>query len=110
MVSASRGCLDMVRDGKLSSSAAKEVLTEMVASGEPAITVAERLDLLQVSDAGAIDQAVEEVLSAQPDAVARYQSGEEKVIGFLVGLVMKSTGGKADPKLVNETLRRRLNA
>ena len=104
------GLLDMVKDGKLSSSAAKEVLTEMVASGEPATAVAERLDLLQVSDAGAIDQAVADVLLAQPDAVRRYQSGEEKIIGFLVGLVMKSTGGKADPKLVNETLRRRLNA
>jgi len=102
------GLLAMVKEGKLSSSAAKEVLTEMVASGDEASVVAERLDLLLVSDTNAIEAAVTEVLAAQPDAVARYRSGEEKVIGFLVGLVMRSTGGKADPKLVNETLRRQL--
>lgn len=103
------GLLAMVKEGKLSSSAAKEVLTEMVVSGDDAVAVAERLDLLQVSDAGAIDEAVAGVLAAQPEAVDRYRAGEEKVIGFLVGLVMKSTGGKADPKLVNETLRRQLS-
>ncbi|MGI8518113.1 MAG: Asp-tRNA(Asn)/Glu-tRNA(Gln) amidotransferase subunit GatB [Acidimicrobiia bacterium] len=102
------GLVAMVKEGKLSSSAAKEVLAEMVTSGGEASVVAERLDLLLVSDTSAIEAAVAEVLAAQPDAVARYRSGEEKVIGFLVGLVMRSTGGKAEPKLVNETLRRQL--
>ena len=102
------GLLAMVKAGKLSSSAAKDVLANMMTSGEDAPAVAERLDLLQLSDTSAIDQAVTEVLLAQPDAITRYQAGEEKVIGFLVGLVMKSTGGKADPKLVNEALRRHL--
>lgn len=102
------GLLAMVKTGKLSSTAAKDVLADMLTSGEEAAAVAERLDLMQVSDTSAIDQAVTEVLAAQPDAITRYQAGEEKVIGFLVGLVMRSTRGKADPKLVNEALRRHL--
>ncbi|MGH8957447.1 MAG: Asp-tRNA(Asn)/Glu-tRNA(Gln) amidotransferase subunit GatB [Acidimicrobiia bacterium] len=102
------GLIAMTEDGRLSSSAAKEVLFEMLRSGEQAEGVASRLDLLQISDTSAIEEAVAEVLAAQGEAVERYRSGEEKVLGFLVGLVMKSTGGKADPKLVNQILRRRL--
>ena len=70
--------------------------------------IAARLDVLQVSDTGAIDQAVSAVLAAQPEAVERFRAGEEKVLGFLVGMVMKQMGGRADPKLVNESLRRLL--
>jgi aspartyl-tRNA(Asn)/glutamyl-tRNA(Gln) amidotransferase subunit B len=102
------GLLAMVGEGKLSSSAAKEVLFEMLQSGGDAAAVAERLDLLQLSDTSAIEAAVASVLATQSDAVARYRAGEEKVVGFLVGQVMKATGGKADPKLVNEVLRRQL--
>ncbi|MGH8923534.1 MAG: Asp-tRNA(Asn)/Glu-tRNA(Gln) amidotransferase subunit GatB [Acidimicrobiia bacterium] len=102
------GLIAMTEDGRLSSSAAKEVLVEMLMSGEPAEVVAARLDLLQISDTSAIEAAVAEVLATEGAAVERYRSGEEKVLGFLVGLVMKSTGGKADPKMVNETLRQRL--
>ncbi len=64
-------------------------------------------DLVQISDTGALDAAVDEVLAANPEAVDSYRAGEAKVVGFLVGQVMRATGGKADPKLVNEISRSR---
>ncbi|HUP17413.1 MAG TPA: Asp-tRNA(Asn)/Glu-tRNA(Gln) amidotransferase subunit GatB [Acidimicrobiia bacterium] len=100
----------MITEGKLSSSAGKEVLGAVLAGqGSPAEAAAV-LDLLQVSDQGLIAAAVDEVLAVNPDAIVRFRSGEEKVLGFLVGLVMRSTGGKADPKLVNQLLRTKLSA
>jgi aspartyl-tRNA(Asn)/glutamyl-tRNA(Gln) amidotransferase subunit B len=99
----------MITGGKLSSSAGKEVLGAVLAGqGSPAEAAA-ALDLLQVSDQGLIAAAVDEVLAVNPDAIVRFRSGEEKVLGFLVGLVMRSTGGKADPKLVNQLLRTKLS-
>ena len=99
----------MITGGKLSSSAGKEVLHAVLAGqGSPAEAAA-ALDLLQVSDQGLIAAAVDEVLAVNPDAIVRFRSGEEKVLGFLVGLVMRSTGGKADPKLVNQLLRTKLS-
>jgi aspartyl-tRNA(Asn)/glutamyl-tRNA(Gln) amidotransferase subunit B len=100
----------MVVGGQLSSSAAKEVLGAVLGGqGSPAEAAA-ALDLLQVSDQALIAAAVDEVLGVNPDAIVRFRSGEEKVLGFLVGMVMRSTGGKADPKLVNQLLRTKLSA
>jgi aspartyl-tRNA(Asn)/glutamyl-tRNA(Gln) amidotransferase subunit B len=98
----------MVEGGELSSSAAKEVLAGVLAGEGSPRQVAEGRDLLQVSDEGAIVGAVEGVLAANPEAVDRYRAGEDKVLGFLVGQVMRATGGKADPKVVNALLRRAL--
>jgi aspartyl-tRNA(Asn)/glutamyl-tRNA(Gln) amidotransferase subunit B len=64
--------------------------------------------LVQISDAGEIEGAVDEVLSANPGEVERFRGGEEKLLGFFVGQVMKLTKGKANPKLVNELLRKKL--
>ena len=100
--------MGLVMDGKLSSSAAKEVLTAVLAGDGSPKEAAAALDLLQVSDQGLIAAAVDEVLAANPDAIDRFRSGEQKVLGFLVGLVMRSTGGRADPKLVNQLLRTKL--
>ncbi|MGQ0848418.1 MAG: Asp-tRNA(Asn)/Glu-tRNA(Gln) amidotransferase subunit GatB [Actinomycetota bacterium] len=100
--------LSMVGDGLLSSSAAKDVLTGVIrGEGSPREVAANR-DLLQVSDRSVIEAAVTQVLASQPEAIARYRAGEGKVLGFLVGQVMRATGGKADPKLVNEELRSQL--
>ena len=99
----------MVTGGKLSSSAGKEVLGAVLAGQGTPAEAAAALDLLQVSDHGLITAAVDEVLAANPDAIVRFRSGEQKVLGFLVGLVMRSTGGKADPKLVNQLLRTKLS-
>ena len=100
--------LSMVEEGAVSSSAAKEVLEGVLAGEGSPRAVAEARDLTQISDLSEIDGAVDEVMAANPDAVESYRGGEQKVLGFLVGQVMRATGGKADPKLVNQVLRDRL--
>jgi aspartyl-tRNA(Asn)/glutamyl-tRNA(Gln) amidotransferase subunit B len=96
--------IGMVNENLVSASAAKDVLDGVLrGEGEPA-DVAEARDLLQLTDDSAVETAVDEVLAANPDAIERYRSGEQKVVGFLVGQVMRATQGKADPKAVNELL------
>ena len=100
----------IVEDGTVSSSAAKEVLEGVLdGEGDPR-AVAESRDLVQISDTDALEEAVDEALAANPDAVESYQAGETKVVGFLVGQVMRATQGKADPQLVNEMLREKLGS
>jgi aspartyl-tRNA(Asn)/glutamyl-tRNA(Gln) amidotransferase subunit B len=101
--------ISMVDDGSLSSSAAKEVLDGVLSGEGSPRDVAERRDLVQVSDTGALEVAVDEVLAGNPKAADEFRSGEEKVLGFLVGQVMKATQGKADPRVVNRILRDRLS-
>ncbi len=99
----------MIADGSISSSAAKDVLDGVMrGEGSPG-AVADARDLRQISDTGAIERAVDDVLGANADAVERYRAGEQKVVGFLVGQVMRATQGKADPKLVNQFLREKLS-
>ncbi|MGH8915618.1 MAG: Asp-tRNA(Asn)/Glu-tRNA(Gln) amidotransferase subunit GatB [Acidimicrobiia bacterium] len=99
----------MVDEGVVSSSAAKEVLDGVLSGEGPPRLVAERRDLIQVSDRGELEAVVAEVLAANPQAMEGYRNGEQKVIGFLVGQVMKATQGKADPRTVNELLRAKLS-
>lgn len=95
----------MIDDNKLSSSAAKEVLiAAMDGEGSP-VDIAQARDLLQVSDVGAVEAAVDTVLAENPDAIEKIRSGDMKPIGFLMGQVMRVTGGKADPKVVQSLLR-----
>ena len=106
---ASGACLVEFADGSISSSAAKDVLDGVMrGEGSPG-AVADARDLRQISDTGAIERAVDDVLGANADAVERYRAGEQKVVGFLVGQVMRATQGKADPKLVNQLLREKLS-
>ena len=94
----------MLDENKLSSSAAKEVLVAtMDGDGSPA-EIAEGRDLLQVSDVGAIEAAVDSVLADNPDAIEKIRAGDMKPVGFLMGQVMRVTGGKADPKVVQSIL------
>ena len=100
----------IVEEGVVSSSAAKDVL-EGVLSGEGSPrSVAEARDLVQISDVSALEDAVTEVIEANPDAAESYRSGEKKIIGFLVGQVMRATQGKADPKQVNRILADKLDS
>jgi len=95
----------LVKAGQVSRQAAKRVLAELVQHPtEPAAAVSERLGLVQVSDTGAIEGWVRETLAAHADEVARYEAGETKLMGFLVGQVMKRSAGKADPKAVSAAL------
>jgi aspartyl-tRNA(Asn)/glutamyl-tRNA(Gln) amidotransferase subunit B len=98
----------MVKQGTLSSSAAKEALSGVMAGEGSPHEIAAARDLVQVSDEGLIGAAIDRVLAANVEAIERFRGGEEKVLGFLVGQVMRATGGNADPKLVNALLRQRL--
>jgi aspartyl-tRNA(Asn)/glutamyl-tRNA(Gln) amidotransferase subunit B len=95
----------MSEEDALSATAAKEVLKAVLDGRGSPRQVAEELDLLQVSDVSAIEAVVDEVLSANADAVEKVRGGDVKPIGFLVGLVMRATGGKADPRVVQELVR-----
>jgi aspartyl-tRNA(Asn)/glutamyl-tRNA(Gln) amidotransferase subunit B len=100
----------MVGEGALSSTAAKDVLARVLAGeGSPA-AVAEQYDLLQISDAGALEAEVDAVLAGNPDVVAKLRAGDMKPVGFLVGQVMRATGGKADPRIVSDLIRTRAAA
>lgn len=100
--------VSMVGGGDLSSTAAKEVLTRVLAGEGSPREVATFRDLLQVSDEGAIGPEVDAVLAAHVDEVSRIRDGEERLVGFLVGQVMKATGGRADPRLVDRMIRERV--
>jgi len=97
----------MTAAGDLSATAAKEVLGGVLAGEGSPRGVAEERDLLQISDEGAIEIEVMAVLDQHPDAIAKIAGGDPKPIGFLVGQVMRATGGKADPRLVQELIRRK---
>ena len=100
--------ISLVKDGTVSKQAAKTVYGELIGSMESPRSVADRLGLVQVSDTGQLGGWVDEVLAAHPAEVARFRGGEAKLIGFLVGQVMKRSGGKADPKAVQPVLQERL--
>src|SRR5579885_957821 len=85
-----------------------DVFAEMVATGADPGTIVERKGLRQVTDADAIAAAIDDVLAAQADKVAQYRAGRDKLYGFFVGQVMRATGGKANPALVNELLTKKL--
>jgi aspartyl-tRNA(Asn)/glutamyl-tRNA(Gln) amidotransferase subunit B len=94
----------MQNDGAVSASAAKEILGAVLSGEGSPGEVAESRDLMQVSDVGALQVIIDEVLAENPEAVAKLAEGDEKVLGFLVGQVMRNSGGKADPKLARELL------
>ena len=101
---------EMVTRSELSSSAAKEVLHGVLSGEGGPAGVAEARDLLQISDSTVVESAVAGVLVDNEDALERMRSGDMKPVGFLVGQVMRATGGKADPKLVSELIRAAANS
>ncbi len=96
--------LDMVRDGKLSHTAAKGVFATMRSSGKSAPVVAAEMAVTQVGDDSQIEQWIEEVFAELPAETSRFRAGEKKLTGVLVGAVMKKSKGRADPKKVNALL------
>ena len=98
----------LVRAGTVSRQAAKKVLAEMLTRSEPGAAIAQALGLVQVQDSSAIDQWVAETLAAHQAEVGRYKAGEQKLLGFLTGQVMKRSKGKADPKAVGTALSKAL--
>ena len=101
--------LRLVQSGVVSGKIAKTVFDEMCSTGKRAKTIVEEKGLTQVKDEGAIETAVDEVLAANPDEVALYRGGKEKLFGFFVGQVMRKTKGKANPQLANDILKKKLS-
>ena len=102
------GMLKRITDGTISSAGAKEVFRAMWAEGGDADAIIDAKGLKQVSDSGAIEKIVDEIITANADKVAEYRSGKEKLFGFFVGLAMKASKGKANPAQLNEVLKRKL--
>ncbi len=98
----------LVQGGTVSHQSAKKVYAMLRTSPDEPQAIAERLGLVQVGDTGQLEQWIDEVLAANPGEVARYKGGEQKLIGFFTGQVMKKSGGKADPKAVGPLLGKRL--
>src|SRR5690349_21477718 len=102
--------VELVEEGAISRANAKEVLEAHVTGGDTVATIVEDRRFRQISDSGAIGAAVDDVLAANPGAVADYRAGKSQVIGFLVGLVMKATRGQANAAAVQAAIRERLEA
>ncbi len=94
--------------GKINNNQAKEVLVEMFGTGKSVANVIEQKGFQQLSDSGAIEKIVDEVIAANENHVSAYHGGNEKLFGFFVGQVMKASQGKANPKIVNEVLKKKL--
>ena len=94
----------LAADGTLSGPLAKQVFEIMLDTGEGAAAIVEARGLRQVNDTGAIDTAIADILAANPDKLADYRGGKDKLLGFFVGQTMRAMGGKANPAVVNERL------
>ena len=102
--------LKLVADGTISGTIAKQVFEIMLETGEAAAAIVEERGLRQTSDTGAIDAEIDKILAANADKVAEYRAGKQALFGFFVGQVMKAMQGKANPGVVNERLRGKLDA
>jgi aspartyl-tRNA(Asn)/glutamyl-tRNA(Gln) amidotransferase subunit B len=104
------GLIRLVEQGSISGSIAKDVFEKMYETGRPAEAIVEAEGLAQIQDEGMLEDLVRATIAQHPGPVGQYRSGRTATLGFLVGQVMKATGGKANPKLVNQLMRRALEA
>jgi len=108
------GLIDLISDQTISGKIAKQVFVKMIESGDSASDIVEREGLKQVTDTGAIEKVVDEIMAANPEQVAQVQAqkaeghAKPKALGWFVGQVMRASGGKANPQAVNEILKAKL--
>ena len=100
--------IDLIVKGTISGKIAKDVYEDMLSSREKPSAIVEKKGLLQISDTSAIEKIVDEILAKNAGEVEKYRAGKQQVFGFFVGETMKATKGKANPKVVNEILQRKL--
>jgi aspartyl-tRNA(Asn)/glutamyl-tRNA(Gln) amidotransferase subunit B len=100
--------IKLIDDGKISGKQAKDVLVDMFKSGKTAETIVAEQGLVQLSDTSEIDALIDKVIEANPQQLASYRGGKETLFGFFVGQVIKASKGKANPKIVNERLKVKL--
>ena len=101
--------LDLMADNTINGRIAKDVFEAMVETGKDPAAIVDEKGLRQVTDTSAIDAAVAKIVAANPDKVAEYKSGKDKLFGFFVGQTMKAMAGKGNPALINEALKRALS-
>ncbi|MCC6597299.1 MAG: Asp-tRNA(Asn)/Glu-tRNA(Gln) amidotransferase subunit GatB [Alphaproteobacteria bacterium] len=102
--------IDLIADNTISGKIAKDVFPLMYETGKDAGQIVEEKGLKQVTDTGAIEAVIDSIIAANPDNVAAYRGGKDKLFGFFVGQVMKETQGKANPAAVNDLLKKKLDA
>ena len=102
------GLVQRIADDTISGKIAKQVFEALWESGDTADAIIEKQGLKQITDTGAIEAIIDEIIAANPDQVAGYKSGKDKLFGFFVGQAMKATGGKANPAQLNELLKKKL--
>ena len=101
--------VDNIENGKISNRQAKEVLEEMYESGKGALEIIDEKGLSQISDKNEIESLVDNVLNSNPENVKKYKNGKDKLFGFFVGEAMKLSKGKANPKIVNDLIKKKLS-
>jgi aspartyl-tRNA(Asn)/glutamyl-tRNA(Gln) amidotransferase subunit B len=101
--------LKLIDMGTISGKIAKTVFEEMYKTGRDAEVIIKEKGLVQISDTGEIEKIVDDIITKSPKEVERFKAGEEKLLGFFVGQVMKATKGKANPQMVNELLKKKLS-
>lgn len=102
--------LQTIKDGKINNNAGKKVLREMFETGKKPKTIIEEQGLIQISDTSEIETILETVLGENAQSIEDYKAGKDRAFGFLVGQVMKASRGKANPQVVNELLKKKLNS
>jgi aspartyl-tRNA(Asn)/glutamyl-tRNA(Gln) amidotransferase subunit B len=103
------GLLTLIEKGTISGKIAKSVFEEMADSGQSAEAIVRDKGLTQVSDTGALEQVIDQLIADHPQEVGRYKEGQTKLLGFFVGQVMRATQGKANPQVVNQLLKEKLD-
>ncbi len=101
--------LALVEDGVISGKIAKTVFDEMARTGKPAKQIVEKKGLVQITDTDALEDVVLKIISSHPEEAEAYKNGKTKLLGFFVGQIMKETRGQANPKMVNDILKQKLN-
>ena len=102
------GLVELISNDTISGRIAKDVFADMLETGKSAAQIVEEKGLRQVVDTGAIGAEIDKILAANPDKVAEYRGGKDKLFGFFVGQVMKATGGKLNPTMLNDILKEKL--
>jgi aspartyl-tRNA(Asn)/glutamyl-tRNA(Gln) amidotransferase subunit B len=101
--------ITLIEDGTISGKIAKDILPELLTQGGSAKELVERKGLIQISDTAQLEAMIDEVIAANPKELEQYRNGKTKLQGFFVGQLMKKTNGRADPKLANQILMKKLN-
>jgi aspartyl-tRNA(Asn)/glutamyl-tRNA(Gln) amidotransferase subunit B len=101
--------VSLIEDGTISNKIGKDMLPELLESGGSPKAIVEKKGLVQISDPAVIEAAIDQLIVAFPNELAQFKGGKTKMLGFFVGQVLKKTGGKADPKLTNQLVAKKLN-